>query len=516
MAINRNLPDLGLQMERPGGSPLYQQIRRQIEAAIGTGQLPAGFRLPPERNLARALGVNRSTVLAAYRELKADGLISGHVGRGTAVLSPQERVAAGFTSGDGQGGAGSVWEPLARGGPAMNDPLLRDLLDLERPGVISLGIGLPGRELLPLDDLRAVQEAILDETGADAFLHSPTEGTPTLRDAVAAWVQARGARCTAAQVLVTTGSQQGLDLISRVFLAPGDVVVMEDPGYLGAILTFRRAGARILGVPVDREGMRVDAVERVLARQRPKLIYTVPTFQNPTGTEMSLARREHLLALAARHQVPVLEEDAYSELRYEGIPLPSLLSLDRAGCVLHLATSSKLLFPGLRVGWLVGPEAALRPLAYAKQTADLHTSTWAQLVVARFASEGRLERHLKHMRREYARRRNTLAAALEKAQVPDMSFDTPRGGFYVWCRLPAGISVGRLMTEAARERVSFLPGAMFSPGGEGSGFVRLNFSGVAPDRLREGIARLSRALAAAGSEPPTARRGAEASLRPIV
>jgi DNA-binding transcriptional MocR family regulator len=398
----------------------------------------------------------------------------------------------------------------------MSDPLLRDLLDLERPGVVSLGIGLPGRELLPLEDLRDVQDAILSESGADAFLHSPTEGTPALREAVAAWMGARGVRCTPSQVMITTGSQQGLDLISRVFLAPGDLVVMEDPGYLGAILTFRRAGVRIAGVPVDREGMRVEAAERVLARQRPKLIYTVPTFQNPTGTEMSLARREHLLALAARYQVPVLEEEAYGELRYEGQALPSLLSLDRTGSVLHLATSSKMLFPGLRVGWLVGPESALHPLAYAKQTADLHTSTWAQLVAARFLSEGRLERHLRRMRREYARRRDTLVAGLAKAPSPGFSFATPRGGFYVWCRLPDGVPTARLMTEAAHERVSFLPGTMFSPGTEDSGFVRLNFSGAAPDRLREGAARLTRALTAALAEVPAARRSAEVTLRPIV
>jgi DNA-binding transcriptional MocR family regulator len=315
--------------------------------------------------------------------------------------------------------------------------------------------------------------------------------------------------------LVTTGSQQALDLISRVFLAPDDLVAVEDPCYLGALLTLRRAGVRIAGVPVDGEGMRVDLLEPLVARRRPKLIYTVPTFQNPTGSEMSLARRRRLLELAARFQVPVLEEDTYAELRYDGEPLPSLFSLDRSGCVLHLGTASKQLFPGFRVGWLAGPEAALRPLSYAKQTADLHTGTFGQWVVARFIAEGRLDRHLVRMRREYARRRDAMIDALERFAPAGLTWTRPRGGFYVWCRLPAGVPAARLMTEAARERVSFLPGAMFSTGSESAGYVRLNFSNVSPERLREGVQRLARAIAAAGSEH-TARRAENEGLRPIV
>jgi DNA-binding transcriptional MocR family regulator len=506
MAINRHRPDLGIEIDRTSPEPVFQQIRRQLGGAIAAGSLAEGDRLPPERTLARVLGVNRSTVLAAYRELKAEGLVSGHVGRGTEVALARDAL---------EPGQAFPWEPIARTGPAATDPLIRDLLDDGRADVVSLALGLPARELLPIDDLREVHEHILTERGPDALLHSPTEGAMELRRALSDRLLAEGAHCEPAQVMVTTGSQQGIDLVSRVYLAPDDVVAMEDPGYLGALLTFRRAGVRIAPIPVDAEGMRIDALESLLARRRPKLIYTVPTFQNPTGTEMSLARRRALLELAARHQVPVLEESTYSELRYEGDPLPSLFALDRAGCVLHLGTASKQLFPGFRVGWLAGPAAALRPLAYAKQTADLHTGTFGQLVVERFLVEGRLDRHLPRMRREYARRRDVLLAGLDRERVEGLAWNRPRGGFYVWCRLPEGVALPRLMAEAARERVSFLPGTMFSSSGGASRHIRLNFSGAPAERLREGAKRLARAMASAAKD--TAPHASESEgLRPIV
>lgn len=506
MAINRHRPDLGIHVDRDGSEPIFQQVRRQLGAAIASGELEEGHRLPPERSLARALGVNRSTVLAAYRELKVEGLVSGHVGRGTEVALAPGALAP---------GQAFPWEPIARSGPAATDPLIRDLLDDERPDVVSLALGLPARDLLPMDDLREVHERILAERGPEALMHSPTEGAMELRRALSERLRADGARCEPTQVMVTTGSQQGLDLVSRVFLAPDDVVAMEDPGYLGALLTFRRAGVRIAPIPVDADGMRVDVLESLLARRRPKLIYTVPTFQNPTGSEMSLARRRALLELAARYQVPVLEENTYADLRYEGEPLPSLYALDRAGCVLHLGTASKQLFPGFRVGWLAGPEAALRPLAYAKQTADLHTGTFGQLVVERFIVEGRLDRHLPRMRREYARRRDALLAGLDRARVDGLEWNRPRGGFYVWCRLPDGVTLPRLMAEASRERVSFLPGTMFSSSAGAAHHIRLNFSGASADRLREGTKRLARAMAAATSDPTVRARESE-GLRPIV
>jgi DNA-binding transcriptional MocR family regulator len=496
---------LGLKLERQSAEPVYRQISRQLREAIFAGQLAEGLRLPPERTLARSLGVNRTTVLAAYRELKDQGLLEGHVGRGTTVL-PVRAVGP---------GAPLPWNQLVRGGIAAADPLIRDLLDNLQHDAVPLALGAPAPELFPLRELREAQERVLAEVGPGALQYGPTEGVAELREALCAHLRERGAACTPAEVLVLSGSQQGIDLLSRVFLGPEDTVVTEEPTFVGALQTFRRAGARLLSVPVDGEGMRMDLLEAVLARRRVKLVYTLPTFQNPTGVVMSLARRQRLLELAYRYQVPVVEDDPYSELRYDGRPLPLLKAMDTRGYVLHLGTFSKLVFPGLRVGWMVGPVAALRHLAVAKQTADLHTGTYAQLLVARFLRGGLLAKHLERIRPEYARRRDALLAALRKSAAAGLEWNRPEGGYYVWCRLADDVAPARLMAEAARERVSYLPGAVCSVDGSGATCLRLNFTACPPERLREGVRRLGRALRAARVRPRERPAAAEGS-RPIV
>ena len=308
-----------VELDRSAPVPLYLQISNQIRARIHSGELAPGTRLPPERRLAAMLGVNRTTVVNAYRELAADGLVVGQVGSGTTVIGP---------AGD------EVTEDPLRGVPwpqlftsvtaAMHDPLLRDTQTVAaRRDVISFATGTPSPDLYPIETIRALLDEALHSAGQVLLQHCPTEGYGPLREGIAGWMRAEGCRfATADDVLVVAGSQQGLYLLSRTLLEPGDLVALETPTYLGALQVFRAAGARVLPIPVDEHGMQVGLLEDLIPRRRPKLIYTLPTFQNPTGTTMSLDRRQRLLALAARYQVPIIEDDPYGPLRYEGEPLP--------------------------------------------------------------------------------------------------------------------------------------------------------------------------------------------------
>ncbi len=502
---------LELSIDRTSREPIYRQISRQVRDLILAGRLPAGFRLPPERRLAQALRVSRSTVLIAYQELRADGLIDAHVGRGTTVTSLDG--SAGRADGDQE----LPWRQLfGAAASAYQDPLVGDLLRLtERADVIPLSFGMPAADLLPFDELRALFAAVLADVGPPALLHSPTEGLTPLRETLARMMAARGVRCSPAEVMVLSGSQQGLDLAARILLDPGDTVVVEQPSFIGALQTFRGARARLIGVPADEHGMRTDVLESALARFRPKLIYTLPTFQNPSGTVLPLERRLQLLALARRFQVPVLEDDPYSELRYEGEPVPSLRALDPSGNVLYLSTFSKLLFPGMRLGFLVAPRAVVRQFALARQTADLHANTLGQWVLERFVREGRMAVHVRTVREAYRGRRDAMDAALREAAAPGLTWQRPQGGFYFWCRLPRGVSAPGLLARAAAAGVTYLPGRPCFADEPPAEYMRLNFSHPDEAAIRAGVTRLAAALRQEVGHTQDSELAA-ASTRPIV
>jgi DNA-binding transcriptional MocR family regulator len=477
-----------ISIDRSSREPIYRQISRQIRELITSGRLPAGFRLPPERRLAEAVGVSRSTVLIAYQELRADDLIDAHVGRGTTVTPPSA------PPGEEVPGTELPWRQLfGAAAAAHQDPLVGDLLRVtERADAIPLAFGMPAPELLPFAELRDIIVEVLEDNGAAALLHCPTEGLTPLRETLARMMAARGVRCDPAEVLVLSGSQQGLDLAARTLIDPGDPVVVEQPSFIGALQTFRGARARLIGVPVDEHGMRVDVLESVLSRFRPKLIYTLPTFQNPSGAVMPLERRQRLLALARRYQVPVMEDDPYSELRFEGEPVPSLRALDPE--VLHLSTFSKLLFPGMRLGFLIAPRVVVRQFALARQTADLHANTLGQWVLERFVRRGGVAAHVRAVRSAYRCRRDAMLAALREAQVPGLSWRAPEGGFYVWCRLPGGVRPAALAARAAEAGVSYLPGRACFADEPPAEYLRLNFSYPDESRIREGVGRLAAAI----------------------
>lgn len=513
---------MDLTLDRQSREPLYRQLRDQLRTQILAGALPGGTRLPPERELAEQLAVNRGTVLSAYRDLKAQGLLRARVGSGTVVAAPGEARHGATRRGAGArdavdeaeaaiGAPASLpWSQLLRrDATAAQDPLLRDLLALsERPDILSLAVGLPAPDLLPLAAVRAAYDRVLGDLGPAAFLHSPTEGVTSLREALAGLMAERGAPCDAAELMVTSGSQQALDLVARVLIEPGDAVVVEEPSFFGALQAFRRAGARLLGVPSDADGLRVDLLGDLLERHRPKLIYTLPTYQNPSGSVLAPARRERLLALAARHQVPVVEDDPYSDLGYDGPPVPPLKALDRAGQVVYLSSFSKTLFPGLRLGWVAAPAVLVRALVMAKQTLDLHSNTLGQHLVDRLIRDGAYAAHLAAVRPAYAARRDALDAALRAGAPPALRWERPRGGYYLWCRLDAPVSPARLLAAAGARGVAFLPGAACFPAEPPAHYLRLNFSHPTLPRIRDGAGRLLAALQEALASPESGPRAA--------
>lgn len=515
-----------LHLDRDSRTPIYLQIRNRLREMILDGTLGEGSRLPPERKMAAALGVNRSTVVNAYRELAADGLVEARVGQGTTICRPPNHVAT--QPPNHLTVHPLVWNeyfvPRSEGG---RDPLLRDLTALlARSDTISFAAGIPAPELYPLDDFRQAMAHVLNTAGLTLLQPCPVEGYYPLRQTIARRMADRGATVRAENVLVVTGSQQGLDLIARAFLRAGDEVVMEAPSYLGALQIFSAARARLLSVPLDREGMRLDVLENLLIRYRPKLIYTLPTFQNPSGCTMTPRRRLRLLDLARRYRVPIVEDDPYGELYYTDQPPSPLLALDQDGYVIYLSTFSKILFPGLRLGWVAAPRPVIERLSQIKQLADLHCSTLIQGAVHEFCQRGALDRHLDRVRDLYHQRRDAMLAALRHAQdvalaehgLAGLEWDEPQGGFNLWCRLPPGLKARQLMAEAARQGVALVPGEVFYPDGGGQEEMRLNFSCLPVALIEEGVQRLGVAMTALlkKQEAVEEQRGVEFATQPIV
>jgi DNA-binding transcriptional MocR family regulator len=477
-------------LNRESKVPLYLQIRDQIRDLILSGDLATHTRLPPERELAATLGVNRTTVSNAYHELAADGLVQGQVGRGTIVCSVP---SAGTV--DGHLSRPLHWSEYFCEDQAR-DPLVRELIALcAQQDVISLAGAVPAPDLYPVERFARAMDRVLLQHGRELLQYCPTEGYYGFRETLSELAKKRGINAAPENVLVLAGSQQGLDLVTRAMIAPGTQVVVESPSYLGALAVFRAAGARLLSVPMDEEGMRVDILERLLDRYRPQLIYTLPTFQNPSGRVMSAERRQALLSLAEQYQVPILEDDPYSDLYYGDPPPPPVKSLDRQGHVIYLSTFSKVLLPGIRIGWLVAPRPVVDRLASIKQHADLNSNTPAQWALVEFIGRGWLDDHLTMLRRAYPCRLATMLSSLEERVPRGMRWSEPTGGLHLWCHLE-GLRTRDLLVEAARRRVAFVSGEAFHADGGGENALRLNFSYLDQDGIREGTRRLGEALSA--------------------
>jgi 2-aminoadipate transaminase len=399
-------------------------------------------------------------------------------------------------------------ERFAHRTEGMTSSAIRELLKLlEDPALISFAGGLPAPELFPAEELEAAATRVLRKQGALALQYGPTEGYGPLRELVARHMRRYAIEVGRDNVLITSGSQQGLDLAGKLLINPGDHVVTEDPTYLGALQAFTSYQARYLTVPIDDDGMRVDRLEEAL-RAGPKFVYVLPNFHNPGGVTLSLARRRRLVDLCARYGTPILEDDPYGQLRYTGEHLPALVRLDaeqhgraggghQGGNVLYLGTLSKTLAPGLRVGWVVAPPDVIARLTQMKQGADLHTSTFAQVVAYETARGGFLDRHLRRLRQAYSRRREAMLRALERHFPAGVRWTRPEGGLFLWVTLPEGLDASGLLPDALAAKVAFVPGASFHARGGGANTLRLNFSYSRPEVIEEGIRRLGLMLATA-------------------
>jgi 2-aminoadipate transaminase len=394
---------------------------------------------------------------------------------------------------------------FARRTALMRRSTVRELLKLAaQPGIISFAAGLPPAEFFPAEEFRAAAEAVLRRHPERALQYGETAGEAELRDWIAERASRPGRPVRREQVLITTGSQQALDLVGRVFLDPGDVVLVENPTYLAALTAWRPYGAEFSPLAMDEDGLRVAELEA--RHDRPaKLLYCVPNFQNPTGVTLRETRRRQLVAWSRATGIPLVEDNPYGELRYEGEAAPHLFDLAEsnsdgdpaAGQVIHLGTFSKTLAPGLRLGWVIAPRAVIDKLTLAKQSMDLHTSTLCQHIALELVRHGVLERHQPRLCQVCGERRNAMLEALAAHMPAGLSWSRPAGGMFLFVRLPQRLNATALLTAALAQGVAFVPGEDFHAAGGGENTLRLNFTGVSAERIREGVRRLSSACAEA-------------------
>jgi 2-aminoadipate transaminase len=393
----------------------------------------------------------------------------------------------------------------------MGSSAIRELLKLtELPDIISFAGGLPAPDVFPIEAFSEACNRVMRDFGRLALQYSTTEGYLPLRELIMRHTARYGIEVTPENVLITSGSQQALDLLGKILINPGDRILVESPTYLGAIQAWAAYGAEYVTVPMDEYGMTTDALEAAL-RSGPKFIYVLPNFQNPMGVTLSLERRHKLLELADRYGVPIVEDDPYGQLRYEGEHLPSLVVLDSQirdqdeacyrGNVIYLSTFSKILSPGLRLAWVIAPPEVIRKLVQAKQGADLHTSTFNQLVAHEVSRGGFIDRHIQSIRDVYGERRDLMLGAMDAYFPPGVDWTHPQGGLFLWGTLPENLNAADVLKVAVEQKVAFVPGAPFFPTGGGHNTMRINFSNATPEKIREGIARLGQVLYEKIGEP---------------
>lgn len=489
--------------------PLYRQVYQRVREEIAAGRLAPGTRLPSSRQFATDLGVSRLTVSNAYRALEADGIIVTRERSGTFV-------AAAPTGGEAANvvklpiGRQPEWDAGLAAALSPRETMLRQVLasfGADDAVPFSWGAGDPA--MFPGDEFRVIINRALRRKGAASLGAEHTEGNPCLRTALARYLQQLGIAVEADEVVVTTGSQQAISLVADVLLSPGDGVVVESPTWPGALEAFSLRGARLLPVPVDRNGMDIGVLEDLLARERPRLIYTVPTFHNPTGAVMSAERRRRLVTLARRCQVPVLEDDALREVRF-GAPLPPpLASLDDRGNVINIGSFTKALLPAARIGYLSGPCGLREAVVSRKRWADMFCSPLMQIALAEYLESGQAVRFWKRCNRVYAGRQNAMLDALDRHMPASVRWHRVGGGPQMWLRLPDCLSVRALFVDAVEAGVPFAPGEAFFPEPRDQPYLRLNFAVVDEERIARGVAKLSAlvrsALRGAGKREAGAR-----------
>ncbi|MBC8099680.1 MAG: PLP-dependent aminotransferase family protein [Armatimonadetes bacterium] len=483
-----NVPNLTVPIDRDGEEPIYRQLIRYIKTQIDSGSLPAGTRLPASRDLAEQLAISRISVVNAYAELRAEGYLSAHAGRGTFVSKEN-------------GGAPTPMSEKSNGAlppaPSSNIPdrSLREMMRLaRRPGVISFGPGAPPTEFLPVQYLRDAINTVLDRDGARALAYEEPEGYAPLRTAVRDYVSALGIQCNASDVLITGGTQQALDLVIQALLSEGETLVTEDPTYIGMIDIAQTRRVQLQGIPMDEDGIRLDILENYIIDHAPRLIYVMPSFQNPTGTVMPLHRRRQLLNLAYDYHIPILEDGVYHEFRFEGEPVLPLRALDEHGMVIHASGFSKMLLPGIRIGSVIAPVTHYTRLVRVKQAADISTPGLNQRAIHLMLQRGVMAQQLERNNREFKRRRDLAVDAAKRYFPAGAHWRVPLGGLYLWVTLPRnGPTAAELYITAIQKGVGYAIGGVYFTRNPDNFTLRLNFGAHKPIEIEEGFRRIGQA-----------------------
>lgn len=486
-------------LDRAASTSLTQQIVDLVIAGVDAGGLAPGVKLPTTRELAEAAGVNHLTAARAYRRLAELGYVTATVGRGTFV-----RVhPPGATDEDGDG---DEWQELALPARPVSyaEQVLEDSIRLAtEPGVLSLAAGFPSPSRYPVVDIARIAGEVMDQEGTAALSYIPAEGVPELREALAERGRRGGFAEEAEEIIVVSGARQGIDLVARAVLEPGDVCVVEAPTFVGLLTSVRATGAQVIGVPYGEGGLDLDALERVLARHEVKLVALQTSCQNPTGQDMAPERRERLARLAAERGFFILEDGVYSNLRYEGTEQSRMRAL-APNHVIYVDSLSKTVGGGLRLGWIAARGPVRRRLAMLKLDTDMHTATLIQMIAARYLNSGLHERQLAGTIPFYRERRDALLGALERHLEGEYRVLHPRGGHHCWVTLRRAVDERALYAQAFRHGMSFTPGGAMTPERASQTSLRLSFALLEPEQLDEGVRRLARAIRAVRREDRTA------------
>lgn len=484
-----SIPNLTINLDRESEEPIYRQLIRHIRLQIESGSLSAGTRLPASRDLSKQLGISRISVVNAYAELRAEGYLSAHAGRGTFVA--KDGTSSNRLSNSNPPAMNTNGENNA----PKNDYSLRDMMRLSRrAGVINFSHGAPPEEFFPLPALRDALQTVLERDGGRALSYEVTEGYAPLRAAVRDYVSALGIQCRSENVLITGGAQQAIDLTVQALVGEGETVVTTNPTYLGIIDIARTRRVHIHGIPSDDDGIRIDLLEHYLLENSPRMIYVQSSFQNPTGHVMPLHRRRQLLNLANEYQVPVVEDAVYHEFRFGGDAPPPLKALDETGIVLHISAFTKMLLPGMRIGYLISHSSHHERLVRLKHAADISTSGLNQRVIHLMMERGVLAQQLERNMRELKRRRDAALQAAEQFLPPGTQWRQPEGGLYLWVQLPkTGPTAAELFISAVQRDVAFAIGNIFYTNNDGAYHLRINYGQQTRERIEEGFRRIGRA-----------------------
>ncbi|UVI33135.1 MocR-like pyridoxine biosynthesis transcription factor PdxR [Paenibacillus spongiae] len=477
--------------DRQSKKPLYQQIADHLEQRISYGEYPPGSLLPSERKLADQLGVNRSTVILAFAELRSMGIIESRTGSGTRVSKTKWGATPKHTPN---------WSRYAEGGSFLpNPPFMRRIREAlhQHPSLIDFASGELSADLAPNDEITK----LMSEHKYTSYLgYDNPQGYVPLRQALVSYLERhRGIHTTESSILITSGSQQSLYLITQCLLSPGDAVAIEDPSYCYSLPMFQSAGLRLFRLPVDSSGIRPEDIRALYKKHRIKMVFMNPNFQNPTGMVFDAERRKQLLDLASELRLPIVEDDPFSLTAYDGVPPSPLKSMDMIGSILYIGSFSKIAASGMRIGWMVAPNSIVERLADARQQMDFGLSVIPQQVAAQFLNSNHFVPHLERLRMQLQFKRDLLIEALQK-ELPDLvTFSIPQGGLHLWCKLIPEVHDGKLLEEAIRRGVVFVPGSVY---GSDSGYIRFTYARAKAEEIGPGIAKFAEALRELIGEKP--------------